>query len=108
MAHHLNGDSNETNFVTDRSVHRRQRRVGKPDTVTLSVPGMNCAVCPITVGKALERVAGVSTAKVDYDTKTAVVTFDDTSTSVKQLMNATANVGYPSQVVKAEKAEGGS
>jgi len=29
-------------------------------TVTLSVPGMTCAACPITVKKALSRVPGVS------------------------------------------------
>ena len=80
----------------------------KPDTVTLSVPGMNCAVCPITVRKALERVDGVATAKVDYETKTAVVTFDDGLTSVQKLREATSNVGYPSQVVKTEKANGQS
>ena len=28
-------------------------------TVTLSVPGMNCAACPITVKKALTKVGGV-------------------------------------------------
>jgi len=29
-------------------------------TVTLSVPGMTCAACPITVKKALTKVGGVS------------------------------------------------
>ena len=29
-------------------------------TVTLSVPGMNCAACPITVKKALGKVPGVA------------------------------------------------
>ncbi|MGC9159545.1 MAG: cation transporter, partial [Terracidiphilus sp.] len=32
-------------------------------TVTLSVPGMTCPVCPITVRKALREVPGVE--KVD-------------------------------------------
>ena len=80
----------------------------KPDTVTLSVPGMNCAVCPITVRKALEQVDGVALAKVDYDTKTAVVTFDDQSTSVQKLREATSNVGYPSHLVKTDEANGQS
>ena len=80
----------------------------KPDTVTLSVPGMNCAVCPITVRKALEQVDGVALAKVDFDTKTAVVTFDDESTSVQKLREATSNAGYPSHLVKTDKANGQS
>ena len=80
----------------------------KPDTVTLSVPGMNCAVCPITVRKALEQVDGVAVAKVDFETKTAVVTFDDETASVEQLREATSNVGYPSQLVNTEEANGQS
>ena len=31
---------------------------GTPQTVTLDVQNMTCAVCPITVKKALERVPG--------------------------------------------------
>jgi len=65
-------------------------------TVTLSVPGMNCAACPITVKMALNRVDGVSQADVSYPEREAVVTFDDTRTSVEALTEATTNAGYPS------------
>ena len=34
----------------------------KPQTVTLDLPTMNCAMCPITVKKALTKVDGVSRA----------------------------------------------
>ena len=67
-------------------------------TVTLSVPGMNCAACPITVKQALTKVAGVRKAAVSYDTKEAVVTFDDAKTTVSALTKATENAGYPSTV----------
>ena len=36
-------------------------------TVTLSVPGMTCALCPITVKTALTRVKGVTKADVNFD-----------------------------------------
>jgi mercuric ion binding protein len=65
-------------------------------TVTLSVPGMTCAACPITVKKALSRVDGVSKAEVSYERREATVTFDDTKVSVQKLTKATANAGYPS------------
>jgi mercuric ion binding protein len=42
-------------------------------TVTLDVTKMDCAVCPITVRKALEKVLGVASAKVDFSTKRAAV-----------------------------------
>ncbi|MEO1765776.1 mercury resistance system periplasmic binding protein MerP [Thiobacter sp. AK1] len=67
-------------------------------TVTLSVPGMYCAVCPITVKKALQKVPGVSQVEVSFEKKEAVVTFDDTKTSVKALEDATFEAGYESKV----------
>lgn len=70
-------------------------------TVTLSVPGMTCAACPITVKKALTRVDGVSRAEVSFESREATVTFDDAKASVRALMDATKNAGYPSTVVKS-------
>lgn len=67
-------------------------------TVTLSVPGMHCAVCPITVRKALESVPGVSKVNVTYEPKEAVVTFDDAKTSIKALEDATFDAGYESNL----------
>ena len=67
-------------------------------TVTLSVPGMTCAACPITVKKALSRVEGVSKIEVRLEKKEAVVTFDDAKTKVEALLDATNNAGYPSSV----------
>ena len=67
-------------------------------TVTLSVPGMTCAACPITIKKALTEVDGVTEAEVSFDKKEAVVTFDDTKTNVSALIGATTNAGYPSHL----------
>lgn len=67
-------------------------------TVTLSVPGMTCATCPITVKKALQKVEGAIEVKVTWEPKEAVVTFDDTRTNAQALTEATRNAGYPSTV----------
>lgn len=67
-------------------------------TLTLSVPGMTCAACPITVKKALAKVDGVREAEVSYEKREAVVTFDDAKTNADALTKATANAGYPSTV----------
>jgi mercuric ion binding protein len=67
-------------------------------TVTLAVPGMTCAACPITVKKALSRVEGVSQVAVTYETREAIVTFDDAKTNVEALAKATENAGYPATV----------
>ena len=67
-----------------------------PRTVTLGVPAMNCAACPITIKKALQKVEGVDKVTVTFEPKEAVVTFDDAKTTVGKLTQATANAGYPS------------
>lgn len=67
-------------------------------TVTLAVQNMACRICPITVRRALEKVPRVDEAKVDFDTKTATVTFDPAKTNVEALIQATTNAGYPATV----------
>lgn len=65
-------------------------------TVTLAVQNMTCAACPITVKHSLSAVPGVSNVVVSYESKTAVVTYDDAKANVQSLTAATANAGYPS------------
>lgn len=65
-------------------------------TVVLDVPTMYCEMCPITVKKAISKVAGVSGVEVSYEKKQAIVTFDDAKATVEALTKATANAGYPS------------
>ena len=69
-----------------------------PRTVTLDVQNMTCAACPITVKKALMKVPGVESATVDFDARTATVTFDTDKTSVEALTKSTGDAGYPSSV----------
>jgi mercuric ion binding protein len=64
-------------------------------TATFTVEKMTCATCPLTVRIAMERVDGVIDAKVDLDSKTATVAFDDSETSVKEIAEASTNVGFP-------------
>ncbi|HEY9099420.1 MAG TPA: mercury resistance system periplasmic binding protein MerP [Thiobacillus sp.] len=70
-------------------------------TVTLSVPGMYCAVCPITVKKALVKVPGVSKVNVSFEKKEAAVTFDDAKTNIRALEDATFEAGYESKLKEA-------
>ena len=70
--------------------------VAAPRQVTLSVPTMDCATCPITIKTALLKVSGVTKAQVSYARRTAIVQFDDAKTDVAALTRATDNAGYPS------------
>ncbi|MDO9269857.1 MAG: mercury resistance system periplasmic binding protein MerP [Methylobacter sp.] len=67
-------------------------------TVALAIPGMTCAACPITIKIALNRVAGVTAATVNFEKRQAVVTFDDAKTDVEALIRATGDAGYPSTI----------
>ena len=67
-------------------------------TATLSVPGMTCATCPITLKKALNKVEGVEKIEVNLEKKEALVTFEDAKTTVEALLEATKNAGYPATV----------
>lgn len=72
-------------------------------TVTLSIPSMDCPVCPITIKKALNSVHGVSKVDVSYAKKNAVVTFDDAKTTVSVLTKATGDAGFPSTLAAKAK-----
>lgn len=68
--------------------------------VTLSVDKMTCASCPYIVKKSLEKVSGVKNVSVSLDDKTASVTYNDETTTIAQLIAATTEQGYPSQVIE--------
>ncbi|MEQ8651472.1 MAG: cation transporter [Kiloniellales bacterium] len=63
-------------------------------TATFDVPGMTCALCPVTVRKAMEGVAGVKSVTVDFDARTATVVFDPAKTTIDAISAASANAGY--------------
>ena len=71
-----------------------------PKTVTLAMQSMTCELCTLTVKKSLAKVPGVSAVKVDFDKKTASVTFDADQAQPEALTKATTNAGYPSTVQK--------
>ncbi|TMH12876.1 MAG: mercury resistance system periplasmic binding protein MerP [Betaproteobacteria bacterium] len=71
-----------------------------PKTATLDVQNMYCELCPITVKKSLEGVTGVTEAKIDFEHKTATVTFDPDKVTPAALIKATTNAGFPSSVRK--------
>jgi len=70
-------------------------------SVTLEVP-MWCVSCPYIVKRSLERVAGVLDVAVSYDAQTATVRYEEEQTTVEALMQATADVGFPSKPATSE------
>ncbi len=71
-------------------------------SVVLSVPGMKCPACPITVMVAIKRVEGVKSVNVDFESKLAEISYDDQLTNLTNIQRAAKNVGFPSEVIKVE------
>ncbi|MDD5375565.1 mercury resistance system periplasmic binding protein MerP [Acidithiobacillus sp.] len=76
------------------------------ETVTLSIPGMTCGACPITVRTALQRVPGVEKVGIDEAKKQVIVTYNDSKTNVQALTRATKDAGYPSSIKQGEQNHG--
>jgi periplasmic mercuric ion binding protein len=85
-------------FTTVAAVEKVAMPAAGLQTVTLDVQKMDCPMCKITIRKALEKVPGVTSASVDYEAKTATVTFDPKQGNLEALTAATTNAGYPSTV----------
>ncbi len=68
-------------------------------TVTFSVPGMTCALCPITIRTAMEGVNGVKLVVANLENRTAKATYEDTVVMPEAIAEASANAGYPATVV---------
>lgn len=69
--------------------------VATEQTVTFAVENMTCALCPVTVKRAMEGVEGVRAVEIDFEARTATVVFDTAATSVEAIAAASANAGYP-------------
>jgi len=64
---------------------------------TFAVDNMTCALCPVTVRAAMQRVEGVRSVTVDFDAKTATVTFDPALATPEAIAAASTNAGYPAR-----------
>lgn len=89
-----------TGFVSTQTLQAKstEQTQNKSQSVVLDVQNMTCAMCPITIRKALQGVDGVQSAKVDYSSKTANVIFDPKKTNIETLIKTTTNVGYPATI----------
>ena len=69
-------------------------------TANFAIENMTCASCPITVRKAMERVPGVQSVKVDFETKTATVEYDPALSTPADIAAAPTGNGYPATLIE--------
>lgn len=75
-------------FASAQAAAAEQRQI-------FTIENMTCALCPVTVKKAMEGVSGVKSVVIDFEAKTATVTFDATATTIEAIAAASTNAGYP-------------
>ncbi|MDZ3836187.1 MAG: heavy-metal-associated domain-containing protein [Rhodospirillales bacterium] len=73
-------------------------QVAAAQSATFAVENMTCALCPVTVKKAMENVNGVQSVRIDFDARTATVVFDPAVTSIEAIAAASTDAGYPAAV----------
>lgn len=80
--------------------NRPAATVAAQQQTTFAIEHMTCATCPITVRRAMEGVAGVSSVRVDFAAKTARATYDPARATAAQIAAASTNAGYPARVIQ--------
>jgi copper chaperone CopZ len=88
-------------FITYTKAQQPVRK-GALETVTISVPTVQCEECKDRIEKYLTGEDGVTIAKVDYKKKTCKVTYYWDRTTVENIKTAIANTGYDAGDVSAD------
>ncbi len=87
-------------FVSAAETSKAQQQIQQ---VSLDIQGMNCALCPITIRKKLEKTPGVIEAKVDFDKKMAWVKYDASKVKSQDLIDAVTSIGYKTSLHTANQ-----
>jgi Cu+-exporting ATPase len=75
--------------------------------VEFSIDGMTCAMgCAKTIEKKMAKMEGVKTAKVDFDTRLAMVEYDEAKVSPESLEETVTKVADIYKVKNMKKVEG--
>jgi len=67
-------------------------------SIVLDVQNMTCPMCKFTIKKALSAVEGTKKVSVNFEDKTATITFSPQKTNSNALIKAITNAGYPATV----------
>lgn len=74
------------------------------DKITLNLEGMSCASCAANIEKVLNKTDGVISASVNFPLEKAVVEFDSSRISVREIVFTVQGIGYGASV-KTESVE---
>ena len=73
--------------------------------VQLSIAGISCAACAWLIERHLSRIPGVALVQVNTTTERARLRWDETSTTLSQLLSAFAAIGYQARPFQPHQQE---
>ncbi|MGB0981957.1 MAG: cation transporter [Winogradskyella sp.] len=92
--------------VTDKDVAETLDPNATYTKVEFSIDGMTCAMgCAKTIEKKMAKMEGVKTAKVDFDSRLAMVEYDEAKVTPKSLEEAVGKVADVYKVKDMHKVE---
>lgn len=74
-------------------------------SVRLNLEGMHCSSCAGLIENALKKVNGVKTANVNFSSEKATVHFDESISSINDLILAIKKAGYKASIVSNNSEE---
>ena len=97
----------EPSLISPKEIEETIESIGykvEKDKVTLNLQGMSCASCAANIEKILNKTDGVISVSVNFPLEKAVVEFDSSRISVREIIAAVQGIGYGASV-KAETVE---
>ncbi|HWR24991.1 MAG TPA: heavy metal translocating P-type ATPase [Methanosarcina sp.] len=97
----------EPSLISPKEIEEAIESIGykvEKDKVTLNLQGMSCASCAANIEKILNKKEGVISASVNFPLEQAVVEFDSSRISVREIIASVEGIGYGASV-RAENVE---
>ncbi|MBX2933879.1 MAG: cation transporter [Ferruginibacter sp.] len=87
--------------AADKTVNQSQFHMKEdPKTITLKITGMTCAGCASHIHTALSKTEGVINDEVKYPGDVAIIKYDASKISEKEIIAAIEKAGYKAEIIK--------
>lgn len=73
------------------------------ERVNLDIKGMHCPNCPAKVEKGVLKLEGVTQVKVDYESESCSVVFDNQLTSITDIINKINKMDFEAKKSPSQK-----
>ncbi|WP_456458873.1 mercuric transport protein MerTP [Reichenbachiella sp.] len=79
------------------------KNINPESTYEINIIGMTCTGCEEHVKLEIGKLPGISKIEVSYEQESAVISFDESKTSIEEIKTAVARTGYKIESVNKSK-----